>query len=317
MTLAFTDDMNTLSQDFVGELLSQQAPINESVSLDLFGPRMIDTPDGKIPWIPPQFRNPSAGSNYVGKVGLSDGPVPIEMDLDEVEIKTDGKFSREAKISRHADMVMNQFETAEGMVGYLWSVVKGLNNVEIEAEVASVLQDPAKNATYDVNAQTAKWTSPSSAKPFEDFESVNDTITAFGETPDTLILGLDYVRLLARTSAVKGAAGRSIDATGDAIAHQAIRDMLTRRFGYENILFDNSVYQNDANKKATPNINRVFDGTAWVGDSSHLIVRDKDSMRESDAGYDSGTQQYWTLQHQLVDIYRGATDAGVTLQNIT
>lgn len=318
MTRSFTDDMATLGQHFVGELLSQQAPIVESVSLDLFGPRMINTPDGKVPWIPPEFRTPSSDSNYVGKVGLSEAPVPIEIDLDHVQIQTTGKFSRKALLSKHANEVLEELDTVEGLVGYLGSVVKGFNNVEIEAEVATVLQDAAKNATYDVNAQTAKWTSPGSAKPFEDFEKVNDKVMAFGETPDTCVLGLDYVRLLARTSAVKGAAGRSIDATGDAVSHAALAEMLRRRFGYDNILFDNTVWQNQNNKKASSNnITRVFDGTAWVGSSDHLIVRDKESQRESDAGYDSDHQQFWTLQHQLVDIYRGAVNAGVIMQNIT
>lgn len=313
MTRAFTDDMNTLGQHYVGELLSEQTPIRESVSLDMFGPKMIDTPDGKIPWIPPEFRTPSSDSNYVGKVGLSEGPVPIEIDLDEVEIQTDGKFSRKAIISRHADEVMSELETAEGLVGYLGSVVKGFNNVEVEAEVANVLQDPTKNAT--INAQNA-WTDQSSAKVFEDFENANDTVMSYGENPDTCVLGLDFVRYAVRTAGIKSAADRSFDATGDAIAHQSFAEMLRRRFGYENVLFDNSVWRNENNKQATPKINRVFDGTAWVGSSEHLIVREKESMSEADSGYNSDTQNYWTLQHRLVDIYRGAIDSGVIIRNI-
>lgn len=314
MTLRFTDDMNDLGQVYVGELLSQQAPIRDSVAVDLFGPRMIDTPDGPIPWIPPEFRTANSGDQYVGKIGLSEPAPSIQIDLDHVDIETQGKFSRKAIISRHADEVLDAIDTAMGLTGYLGSIVKGFNNVAIEQAVSTILKDPLKNATQ--STQSA-WTSASSAEPFDDIENCMDIVTSVGETPDTMIMGLDYARLLSRTGAIKGAAGRSIDTTGDAVSHEAVREMLVRRFGFSNILIDNSVYQNDANKESTPDINRVYDGTLWIGASEHMIVRDKEDMRESDAGYDSDSQNYWTLQHQLVDFYRGINDAGVILTNVT
>lgn len=313
MTRKFTSDINDLDPAYVGELLSDVSPIRESIAPDLFGPKMLETADGKVPYIPPEFRTPSSDSAYVGKVGLTSAPEPIEIDMEKIDISTDGKFSRKAKVSRHTDEVLSELETAEGLVGYLGAVVQGFNNVEIEAECRNILQDQSKNATKSTQS---KWTSPSSAEPFKDFENCTDVVQQFGEDPDTLVLGLDYARLLAKTSAIKGAAGRSIDATGDAVAMEALREMLVRRFGFDNILIDGEVYQNAANKNQAPDVNRVYDGTAWIGSSEHLIVREKEEMNESDSGYDVDHQEYWTLEHKIVDFFRGATDAGVILTDI-
>lgn len=316
MTRQFVENINTLSQDFVGELLSRQAPIRQSVALEMFAPDLIDTPDGEVPWIPPEFRTPNSGSNYVGKIGLSEDPVPIEIDIDNVTISTDGKFSREAQISRHADMVMSQLDSAEGLVGYLGSIVRGFNNVEVDVECQAVLSDTTKNATVDVSSGTSKWTSHSSAEPFDNIETAMDTVRGAGEMPDTYVAGLDVMRELARTKAVLSAVGeRSISATGDVVAYEAVVEALRSRFGFDNVLVDNSVWVNDANKQAAPNLNRVYDGTNWIGSSDHLIVREQEEMGESDSGYDSRSQDYWTLDHRVVDFYRGENDAGVILQN--
>lgn len=297
-------NLDEMDPAFVMEILTGIEGQLDPVAGEVFDFQPVTTMSGDIPFIASKHTLASSDDTELGKVPFDADPQTQDAEVSTVSFEFDGKYAEGHEVHETDVEAMADIDTDQDLVEKLGEVVLMKIAAGFDLDVASLLQSTTQNNT--VSAQAA-WSNPSSADPLEDFDAAVDEVG----NPDLAWLGENKARDLAGTDAMKAEA-KQYQATNARVKQSTVAQELMDRYGLRDVVIDGTLY-NQNNPGQTLNTAKIFDDTAWVGNSDHFVIPERPEFERADSDFTSKSGMYEVWAQFYLELARVEGNQGVVI----
>lgn len=291
-------DLQAIDPQYKLEILKGLVGDMDSMFLQVFRPRDVNSQSGKIPILPSKETLRSDEGAESSKVALDAPPKKGTGSLTDVSYNFDGKFSRENSIPKATVEEARNFNSAEELLAF----IQQANMIQIAGDVDSEGNTILGSTTLNtqVNA-TAVWSDDTNARPVTDLDALMDT---GGNAYDLLWVGESRYRELSALPALLSFSN-NYDAVDARAPKTAVANWLLGRYdSLQEVVIEGNWY-NTNGLNAAVSTDRQFDDIVWAGKRDQMIALEFEAMRETDEWYDKKTQEYGALATIWIEIVTG------------